>query len=212
MNRPNLPKPSVDEWKSSEQLLKKFVTHINNKLFDIAAWHFWIPSQNRKVTYNEILKNIEPIYPHLKWIEAIKSWFKYFPADLLRMKKDVNVIFLNHTARIEEQLNFITKQEEYITHLEAELEGLKKKTETSQKAEQDRLTEETKKLHQERVSELSELKDEVMEALKTLAANSISFEQVIIDVPEPEPAKCENAFTDTPKSKAVNTQQKRSFQ
>lgn len=126
--KPKLSKPTLESWRTSEEYLKKVVNHLNKKLFDIHAWKFHIPGQDRNVTYKEICENIQCKVPRMEWIDAIRSWFKYFPADLERMKENMNNILIEHSEKIEQQVNFIKEQDEYIERMESELDLLREKT------------------------------------------------------------------------------------
>ena len=174
--KPKLTKPTIERWKESEELLKQLVNHLNKKVYDINEWDFHLPGKNKTLKYKDIIPHL-PVkgYPQRDYMEAVVSWFRYFPEDLERMKKSTNVILTDHTNKIEQQVNFIKQQDEYIEELETELQNLYDKVSKMEAEHKEKQLKEQEKNIEEKKQEIKSMVDNFNLAIQKLSTGQVTM-------------------------------------
>ena len=135
----------------------------------------------------------------------------YFPADLLRIKKNVRLVFRDHSRKIEEQVNFIQKQEDYLAHLENKLETLKKEVETVRKAEQERADNERMAVYLAQEKRLDQISESILAKSLNIPASAMSFGPISVEMPCPETQVEVKAEQQIKKSSPPNKPKKRDY-
>lgn len=129
MDRPKLEKPRVELWKTDDQLLAKFLTHLDKKALNAAEFEIRDPFTNQMIKYDKVCENIQSKYIGYRWVNILKSWFLYMPIHMRTIRNELFAIFKRIVLNTQEKVNYIEALEKYADHLEKIIEKLEKQSE-----------------------------------------------------------------------------------
>lgn len=122
MERPTVDKDIMIRWKTDDEQLAKLLEHIKEATFNVDSWKFNIIGMEERLTYGELMEQIQGKMPNRKYINAVVLWMIALPAKMEQQGEQLHNMYLNITLNYQKKSQHLIDFVQYTDYLEELIE------------------------------------------------------------------------------------------
>ena len=123
MNKANLKKPTIEDWRKTEEIFIQMMDTVEKNVFDLNKWKFINPKTNEDIPFRDMLRiiNEKGIYVGRDTIEATNWFISRLPGNFKLIQDQIMEVLKGYLRVLEERIGYQEELEAYANDLEADL-------------------------------------------------------------------------------------------
>lgn len=123
-SKPAVVDSKKELWKQSDEMMKRAI-EVTTRSLNPNNWTFHLASQNRDLTYNELVNNINQQFVAYEYIDLMKAAICNLPDSLQKTSSDIKIFYTRFAADFQDRIAYMQSLQEYAQSLEEEVKILK---------------------------------------------------------------------------------------